>query len=101
MRRLQAAGRAAMAAAFSVLLPGMAPAQPAPMAAAASAQAPGDPAAGVEALRVSGRDVNRGVRKMLSELRWHRDLGGAASEARERQRPILWIQMLGDLRGFS
>lgn len=52
-------------------------------------------------LRVAGQHVNRGVRKVLAELTWHRDLGVAASQAKQQQRPILWLQLLGDLRGFS
>lgn len=52
-------------------------------------------------LRMTGRDVGRGVRKVLTELNWHRDFAAAASEATQRQRPILWLQMLGNLRGFT
>ncbi len=98
----RAAALSAAAVLFSVSVPRaqMPVAPPAPGASMA--------AVGAEAqepeflnLRVAGHDVYRGVRKVLTELTWHRDLDLAASQAKKQQRPILWLQMLGDLRGFS
>lgn len=50
--------------------------------------------------KVPGRKVAPAVRKLL-KLRWHRSLRDAASQAGKKRKPILWIQALGDLRGYT
>lgn len=52
------------------------------------------------ALKVPGKKVAPAVRKVL-RLRWHKSLKEAAAKAREDHKPILWIQTLGDLRGYT
>ena len=108
MRRMESTRGAALAAA--ILFPALSlaaqsramPAPAGPIAAGASMAAMlQEPEPEFLNLRVSGRDVGRGVRKVLTELNWHRDFAAAASEATQRQRPILWLQMLGNLRGFT
>jgi hypothetical protein len=51
-------------------------------------------------LKVPARKVAPAVRKVL-RLRWHKSLRGAAHKARAEHKPILWIQALGDLRGYT
>jgi hypothetical protein len=50
--------------------------------------------------RVDGAEVSAAVGKLV-RLRWHRALGGAARRARALDKPILWVQALGDLDGFT
>ncbi|MEE2886285.1 MAG: hypothetical protein VX951_02525, partial [Planctomycetota bacterium] len=47
-----------------------------------------------------GPEVVRGIRK-VTKLRWHSKLTDAASRARASGRPILWIQALGDIGGYT
>ena len=47
-----------------------------------------------------GPEVVRGIRR-VSKLRWHSKLKDAASRARASGRPILWIQALGDIGGYT
>lgn len=113
MRRMASTRGAALAAALLFpTLPLAAQSRATPVSATPSAAGPIAAGASMAAmleepepeflnLRVSGRDVGRGVRKVLTELNWHRDFAAAASEAAQRQRPILWLQMLGNLRGFT
>lgn len=49
--------------------------------------------------QLKGRRLSRAVNKLTRELPWHRKLEDAASAATEEGKPILWIQLLGDLRG--
>ena len=49
--------------------------------------------------QVSGRQLSRAVKKLTRELKWHRKLEDAAAAAQEADKPIFWIQLLGDLRG--
>lgn len=51
-------------------------------------------------LKVPGKEVAPAVRKLL-KLRWHKSLRAAAYKARAEDKPILWIQALGDLRGYT
>jgi hypothetical protein len=51
-------------------------------------------------LKVPGKEVAPAVRKLL-KLRWHKSLRAAAYQARTEDKPILWIQALGDLRGYT
>lgn len=51
-------------------------------------------------LRVAGKKVTAAVGK-LGRLRWHKTLPGAARAARSQGKPILWIQALGDLGGYT
>ncbi len=50
-------------------------------------------------LRVPGKEVEARVNSLL-KLRWHRSLGWAARVAKTDNKPILWIQALGDVKGF-
>lgn len=34
-------------------------------------------------------------------LRWHKTLASAVEEARAEHKPIVWIQALGDIKGFT
>lgn len=49
--------------------------------------------------QLEGRRLARAVNKLTRELRWHRRLEDAAAAAANAGKPILWIQLLGDLRG--
>ncbi len=50
-------------------------------------------------LRVPGRKVQKAVRK-LRRLHWYKKLKNAARDAETQNKPILWIQALGDLKGY-
>ena len=52
------------------------------------------------ALKVPAKEVAPAVRKLL-RLKWHTSLGRAAQSARITKKPILWIQALGDLKGYT
>lgn len=50
-------------------------------------------------VRVPGEQVAHNVDK-LRELRWHGSLGSALQSGKTKDRPVVWIQALGDLDGF-
>ena len=52
------------------------------------------------AMKVPAKKVTSAVRKLL-KLRWHKSLRDAAYKARADHKPILWIQALGDLKGYT
>lgn len=47
-----------------------------------------------------GSKVRKGIRS-VTRLRWHTKLKEAARHARKTGRPILWIQALGDIGGYT
>jgi hypothetical protein len=51
-------------------------------------------------MKLPGKEVAPAVRRLL-KLRWHKSLRDAAYQAKTKNRPILWIQALGDLRGYT
>ena len=51
-------------------------------------------------LTVPGEEVARNVKRLTTELRWHKSLSGALAEGRSKGKPVVWIQALGDLKGF-
>ena len=52
------------------------------------------------AMKLPGKEVAPAVRRLL-KLRWHKKLRDSAYQAKVNNRPILWIQALGDLRGYT
>jgi len=50
--------------------------------------------------KLAGRDLKKAVEKVAS-LRWFDDMPSARAEAAAHNKPILWIQALGDLEGFA
>lgn len=52
-------------------------------------------------LTVPGKEVSAGVRKLRKQLKWHKTLRAASREARGSDKPILWIQALGKLSGYT
>ncbi len=51
-------------------------------------------------LRISGVKVNRLVRK-VRKLKWHSSLYKAKQAAKRQNKPILWIQALGNLNSYT
>ena len=51
-------------------------------------------------LKVPGEQVAANVKRLTKELHWHRTLAGALASGRTKGKPVLWIQALGDLKGF-
>ncbi len=51
-------------------------------------------------LTVPGEEVAKNVKRLTTELRWHRTVGSALAAGRSSGKPVLWIQALGDLKGF-
>ena len=52
-------------------------------------------------VRLGSSYVRDAVRTLTRELEWHDDLEDAADQAVAEGKPILWIQALGDLKGFA
>ena len=57
-------------------------------------------ASSVRKLRVDGDTVAASV-KRLKTLHWYKTLSGALSAGRKQNKPVLWIQALGKLTGFT
>lgn len=51
--------------------------------------------------KVDGRDLKRAVEKVTEELKWHKKLSSAQQAAKQTGKPILWLQLLGDLDGYT
>ena len=51
-------------------------------------------------LKVPAKKAAPAVRK-VTKLRWHKTLGKALSDAKSKRKPVLYIQALGDLKGFT
>jgi len=49
---------------------------------------------------IPGKTTNAGVGK-LAALKWHTSLAEAAKTAGKHGKPILWLQILGQLQGFA
>ena len=49
---------------------------------------------------IPGERVAENVAKLTSRLRWHGSLGSALRSGRQQDKPIVWIQALGDLTGY-
>ncbi len=52
-------------------------------------------------LRVPGREVSRAVRSLVADLNWKKTLGAAQRAAKKTGKPIVWIQALGSLTGYT
>ncbi|MHC5066737.1 MAG: hypothetical protein ACYTG5_22505 [Planctomycetota bacterium] len=52
-------------------------------------------------LVLDGKQVSAGIKKLRKELKWHSNLGTAAAQARKENKPIIWIQALGKLGGYT
>ena len=55
----------------------------------------------VEAQPINGRVDKVGDRteKVFGKLQWHRSLDKALADARTQNKPLLWLQLVGDLDG--
>jgi hypothetical protein len=49
---------------------------------------------------IPGKTTNAGVGK-LTALKWHTSLAEATKAAGKHGKPILWLQILGQLQGFA
>lgn len=52
-------------------------------------------------LVLPGKEVSSGIRKLRKELKWYKTLRVASREAKKTGKPILWIQALGKLSGYT
>lgn len=52
-------------------------------------------------LEVDGAQVAANVEKLRAELTWHDSLEEALAAAAAEGKPLLWIQALGELDGYS
>ena len=50
---------------------------------------------------VSGSDAFDRVRKLTTEIPWYTSLERAQQIAREQDKPIFWVHMLGPLNGMT
>lgn len=46
---------------------------------------------------IAGSDVAKSTARVLSELTWHRELDAGLATASAQAKPMVWIQMVGDL----
>lgn len=51
-------------------------------------------------LHLPGEEVARNVERLTSELHWYRSLSSALAAGRSADKPVVWIQALGDIDGF-
>ena len=51
-------------------------------------------------LQRSGRDVSKAV-KRVRKLKWYSSLTKASQRAKQENKPIVWIQALGTLKGYT
>jgi hypothetical protein len=51
--------------------------------------------------RVAGRDLKKSIDRVLKELHWYEKLDEAKAAAAASERPLLWIQALGEVDGFA
>ncbi len=51
--------------------------------------------------RFKGRDVRKAIDRVVRKLHWHTKLSRAVRAAQAARKPIVWIQALGDLRGYT
>ena len=51
-------------------------------------------------LKVPGEQVEQNVKKLVSELRWYTSLRAARGAGKAKDKPVVWIQALGDIDGF-
>ncbi|MEZ5966309.1 MAG: hypothetical protein R3F56_20910 [Planctomycetota bacterium] len=52
-------------------------------------------------LIVSGAKVRSATHRLLGDMTWHRRLDQAVAAARAQNKPIVWVQALGELRGLT
>ncbi|HLU39020.1 MAG TPA: hypothetical protein VK081_06520 [Planctomycetota bacterium] len=83
---------------------GAQPPGPTPRMLACATSEPSEAARAADAFTRSvlrGVEVARTVRRAADALRWHRKLEDAARTARAEGKPIVWVQALGELRGYT
>ena len=52
-------------------------------------------------LRLQGKELSRAIAKLIYKLKWHKSLNSAQKAAVKLGKPILWIQALGKLTGYT
>lgn len=52
-------------------------------------------------VQLKGSQLKKAVDRVAKELNWHKHLSNARLEAVKSGKPILWVQMLGDLTGHT
>ena len=51
-------------------------------------------------LTVPGNEVEVNVKRLTTEMKWSKTLSSALARGRAQGKPVLWVQALGDLKGF-
>lgn len=51
--------------------------------------------------KIEGKELKTRVDRVLKQLHWNETLEAAAVEACASDKPIVWVQMLGDVDGFT
>lgn len=46
---------------------------------------------------ITGQEVKRTTDLLLSEVPWHKDLEHALAVAKEENKPVFWLQLVGEL----
>jgi hypothetical protein len=49
--------------------------------------------------KISAEEAQKAAAKVLAEVHWHTDLSHALATAKEEGKPVLWIQLVGNLDG--
>lgn len=52
-------------------------------------------------LHLRGKALRKDLVMVTRGLRWHKLLPAATKQARAEDKPIVWIQALGDIKGFT
>ncbi len=66
-----------------------------------AAPGPGCTTAAMSEVAFAGKELRARVDKVARKLSWNETLNAAAATARELERPIVWVQALGDVNGFA
>ncbi len=54
-----------------------------------------------QSVQLKGKQLKKAVDRVTKELTWHKHLENARLDAVKSGKPILWVQMLGDLTGHT
>lgn len=76
-------------------------ARPAPARPAPARQPEAEAAAAFQRQQIKGKELAKRIDKVIKSLHWHEQLVDALAAAAADGKPVLWIQALGDVDGFT
>ena len=51
-------------------------------------------------LKVTGDELKSNIERLTSELTWYTSMEAVKEEAKKQDKPILWLNVLGEIDGF-